>query len=121
MNDDAISSKDSPTFLIWLFRGVVALNFLRFALSFSTWFEGSAEAPGFADRLFNPFHGNGFRWDFVWLIFSSGAIFFALFYFLAQIKRDRGAKLNAALCVVWLAAFFIYVLRILHSGLLDLG
>jgi len=73
-------------------RAVVVLNFIRFALSFLPWFEGTARAAGFADQLFNPGHTNGWRSDFVWLFFSTLYVFFAMFVFVPDYRQEaKGA------------------------------
>jgi hypothetical protein len=102
-------------------RAVIALNFVRFALSFLPWFEGTEHSAGFADQLFNPRHTNGFRSDFLWLFFSTVFIFFAMFVFIPKFKQESKARINVYLCSAWLAAFLIYILKSLFTGLLDFG
>ncbi len=102
-------------------RGVIALNLVRFALSFLPWFEGTKHGAGFADQLFNPRHTNGFRSDFLWLFFSTIFIFFVMFAFIPKFKRESKARINVYLCLGWLAAFLIYILKSLFTGFLDFG
>ena len=102
-------------------RTVIGLNFVRFGLSFLPWFEGTERGPGFADQLFNPRHSNGFRSDFIWLFFSTVFIFFAMFGFIPRFKQESKARINVYLCMLWLAAFLIYLLKSLFTGVLDFG
>src|SRR5277367_2547181 len=73
-------------------RAVIALNLVRFALSFLPWFEGTEHSVGFAQQLFNPRHTNGFRSDFLWLFFSTVFIFFAMFAFIPKFKQESKAR-----------------------------
>lgn len=104
-----------------LFRIVVGLNFVRFALSFSRVFEGTGENNGIADQLFNPNHHFGFRLDFVWLLISTFVISLATVFFIRGIQRDRNARINVVLGLTWLIAFAVYMERSLTSGLLYFG
>jgi len=85
-------------------RIIIALNFIRFALSFLPWFEGTENSVGFADRFFNPRHSNGFRSDFLWLIFSTIFIFCAMLAFIPSFRREATARTNVYLCMAWLVA-----------------
>jgi hypothetical protein len=102
-------------------RTVICLNFVRFALSFLPWFEGTEHRVGFAQQLFNPQHTNGFRSDFLWLFFSTIFIFFAMFAFIPSFKQESKARINVYLCLGWLAAFVIYILKSLFTGMLYFG
>lgn len=105
-----------------ILRVVIGLNFLRFLLAFIPGFEeGIGGGLGLADRIFNPHHSDGFRSDFVWLFFSTVAVFFAMFAYLPRLKNDRSARLNVFLCAAWLAAFLLYIVRVLSIGVLDFG
>jgi hypothetical protein len=104
-----------------LFRIVVGLNFIRFALSFSPAFEGTGEINGIADRLFNPNHHFGFRLDFVWLVISTVAIVLATVVFIRGIEKDRRARINVILGLTWSIAFAVYMARSLTSGILSFG
>jgi len=104
-----------------ILRTVIGLNFARFALSFLPWFEGSANGPGVADRLFNPHHTYGFRSDFIWLFFSTIAISFAMIASVSSFKESHRSRVNFYLSLAWVAAYVIYVLRCLFTGVLDFG
>jgi hypothetical protein len=121
VDDLSANEKQSVGLGTIVLRAVIALNFVRFTLSFLPWFEGTANSVGFADQLFNPRHANGFRSDFLWLIFSTIAIFFSMISFIPGFRRDAKARTNVYLCVAWIAAFLIYIYRILVTGLLDFG
>jgi hypothetical protein len=105
----------------YLLRGVLAIDFVRFSLSFSPWFEGSETQAGEADRLFGIYRFSGFRADFVWLAISTLVIFFSMLLSLSNFRRDLSAKVNSYLCLAWIGAFIIYIGRLLFSGLLDFG
>jgi len=113
------SSKAGP--FTWMLRGVILLNFLRLALSFVPWFEGTDKAPGFSDKIFNPNHTDGFRTDFIWLFFSTVAILFASLVFLSTFKEDRSSRINFFLCVAWVVAFVLYLVKIVVTGELYFG
>jgi len=104
-----------------MLRLVIALNFVRFVLSFVPWFEGTADTAGYADRLFNPNHTDGFRSDFLWLIASSAFIFVSLFWSIQDFKENRSARINVYLSLAWLAAFSIYIGRVVVTGTLWFG
>jgi hypothetical protein len=104
-----------------LLRVVIGLNFIRFALSFVPWFEGTASAAGFADSLFNPRHTGGFRSDMLWLIVSSVYIFFAMFVYVPEFAQEKTARINVLLGFAWLFAFCFYVYRSLVTGTLYFG
>jgi NADH:ubiquinone oxidoreductase subunit H len=106
---------------IMLIRAVIALNFLRFGLSFSPWFEGTVDSVGESDRLFGGYRLGGFRIDFVWLVASTLVIFSATFYFLMVSKRDHRARVDAFLCAGWTVAFVVYIARVLLTGILYFG
>jgi hypothetical protein len=97
-------------------RVVIVLNFIRFALSFLPWFEGTASAAGFADQLFNPRHTDGWRYDFLWLFFSSLYVFFAMSVFGPDFWQEPKARTNVYPGFAWLVAFSIYVYRVLVTG-----
>src|SRR3974390_3006544 len=64
----------------WVFRAVIALNFVHFALSFVPGFEATAGNPGIADKIFGELIIGTFRADFAWLIVSTIVIFASTFY-----------------------------------------
>jgi hypothetical protein len=102
-------------------RTVIALNFVRFALSFSTRFEGTPEGAGAADRLFGAYIIGVFRADFAWLIFSTAAIFGAVLYFAAKSRNYPTARIDLLLSLAWIVAFIIYIIRSLLTGVLYPG
>lgn len=112
---------NSRTGFAVLVRVALAMNFLRFLLSFIPSFEGTEHDAGSVEKLFGSFRIAGFRADFVWLLFSTPIIFLAAFYFLWEARKNRLALIDFALCLLWVAAFAEYVLRMLHTGLLDFG
>jgi hypothetical protein len=107
--------------LTWLLRIAVALNFVRFALSFSPQFEGTAQTAGTIDRLLGPYTVGTFRADFAWLIGSTMIIFPAAFYFARVSEKNPRARLDAVLCLAWTAAFVVYVIKSLLMGVLYPG
>ena len=104
-----------------LFRIVVGLNFVRFALSFSRVFEGTGQNDGIADTLFNPSGHFGFRLDFVWLVFSTLAIVVATLLFIRGIQSERRARIDVVLGLTWMIAFAVYKTKSLTSGIFYLG
>ena len=102
-------------------RAVIMLNFIRFALSFLPWFEGTASAAGFADQLFNPRHTDGLRSDLLWLFFSTLYVFYAMFVFVPDFRKEAKARTNVYLGFAWLVAFLIYIHRGVVTGVLDFG
>jgi hypothetical protein len=104
-------------------RFLIALNFVRFALSFVPAFEGTAENPGagWINKALGFYRFDGFTLDFVWMVLSTPVIFFAAFYFSSRVKVHRWAFIDVVLCLAWTVAFFIFLYRQLASGLLDFG
>ena len=94
-----------------ILRTVIGLDFAYYVLSFFPWIINS----GFANRLFNPHHTYGFRSDFLWIVFSTIAIFFAMFGFIPNFKESRRARMNVYLCLASIAAFPIYIFWLLLS------
>lgn len=109
------------SFVTFLFRGIVAINFTRFALLFSPRFEGSESHAGEADRLFGAYRIGGFRADFAWLVATTLLIVLSLFYFRSNIRKERSTRFDTFLGGAWVAAFVIYIVRMLTTGLLDFG
>lgn len=105
---------------VWLIRSVIVVNFARFALSFSSRFEGSAGTVGLADRLFQ-MRWAGFRIDLIWLVISTILIFLAMFYFFLSWKDDSRAKIDALACLAWVFAFIIFIVRAFLTGVIDFG
>gem|GEM_PF-3186347 len=104
-----------------LIRLLATLNLLLAGLTWSSWFEGTRDRAGVADRIFGAFRLGGFRIDFVWFILSSIFLFFAFFYFIIRARRNRAARVNAAFCVAATLAFCLSIHRVLNSGLLYFG
>ena len=102
-----------------LLRFVLVLNYLRFALSFSKRFEGTADSPGLADQIF-AFHVGGFRVDIVWLLVSTIFVVIGLIGIWGDSKR-RLYITDAGLCLLWMVALVIYVVKSALTGLLDFG
>lgn len=105
---------------VWLIRCLIAINFVRFALSFSSRFEGDSETSGLADQLFSVRLG-GFRADFIWLGLTTIAIFLATFYFFLSRNMYPHRKLDAFACLAWVAAFSVFVARAFFTGIIDFG
>jgi hypothetical protein len=106
---------------IVIVRCVLTLNFLLFALSFSVWFEGNSKQVGMADRLFENYRFDGWRADFVWLILSTGFILLALMAFGISDKDFRSLRNTKWLCVAWIVACVIYVVKSVLTGQLWFG
>ena len=107
--------------LRWVFRTAIALNLVRFALSFVPKFEGTAKSAGIADKLFGAYTVGTFRADFAWLIGSTMVIFLATFHFAKFSKDDPRARLDVLLGRTWTVAFVIYVIKSIFSGVLYPG
>jgi hypothetical protein len=105
---------------VWLIRSVIAVNFVRFALSFSARFEGTAGSVGVADWLFQ-MRWAGFRIDFIWLVISTIVVFYAMFYFLSSRKNNSLAKIDALACLAWVVAFVLDIVRSFLTGVIDFG
>ena len=83
-------------------------------------FEGTADAPGIADRIFR-FSVFGFRIDFVWLIISTLLIAVSLVVLLTD-QETRSETVNGSfLSLLWIVAFFVYIFRALATGVLHFG
>jgi hypothetical protein len=48
-------------------------------------------------------------------------VFLILFHFAANVRDDRGSRINLYLCLVWLGAFAFYIGRALLTGVLYPG
>ena len=107
--------------IMLVLRVVIALNFIRFALSFLPWFEGTAAQPGLADEVFGRYRVGGFRVDFVWLIASTAVILCSIPYVLRMSKSSPKIKVDSYLCITWLIAFILFVAKALLSGVLYPG
>jgi hypothetical protein len=107
--------------LRWAYRLAIALNFVRFALSFIPDFEGTADRAGIADKLFGAYTFSTFRVDFAWLIVSTPVIFLATFYISEISENDSQARLDELIGRAWTAAFVIYMLKSIFTGVLYPG
>jgi formate hydrogenlyase subunit 3/multisubunit Na+/H+ antiporter MnhD subunit len=104
-----------------LLRVVLGIDALLIALSFTTWFSGDAKHAGVADRLFRPISGNGFRLDFLYVLFVGlfAVVMLVLFVFPeAQIRPTKRDVWLYALVLFGTAAYVIYAVV---SGVLDFG
>jgi hypothetical protein len=104
-----------------LIRILATINLLLAGLTWSSWFEGTPDRAGLADRIFGGLTLGGFRIDFAWFVLSSIFLFFAFFYFIVRARRSRAARVNAAFCLAAVLAFCLAVHRILIAGLLYFG
>lgn len=104
-----------------LIRLFATLDLLLAGLSWSPWFEGTADRAGAADRIFGALRLGGFRIDFVWFVLSSVFLSFAFFYFITRARRSRAALVNAAFCLAAALAFCVAVYRLLFTGVLYFG
>jgi hypothetical protein len=102
-------------------RCVIALNFVLFSFSFTAWFQGTEKIPGMADRLFGSYRFGGFRADFVWIVVSTVFIFFALLAFATSTRDARSVRINRWLCVAWIVACLIYLLKAVLTAELYFG
>lgn len=110
------------TGLTWLLRVVIAINFVRFGLSFFPQFEGTAQRVGAIDRLVGGYTVFGFfRPDFAWLVASTAGIFATAVYLAKSSKNSPHRRLDLLLCQAWIAAFAIYVIKSLLTGVLYPG
>jgi hypothetical protein len=100
-----------------LVRAVASFNLLVIALGFTE----TGERAGLSEELFGWLRFGGFRLDFVWLCFSTVALFGATFLFLADAGKSGTAKVNAAFCIAGVLAFCIYIGYVLLSGVLYFG
>jgi hypothetical protein len=107
--------KDTHRFGLGLLRGVLYINFVLFALLFTECFLGNNHRPGVLDWLFGAIRLGGFRADVVWVIVSSIAIFFSMFFSSKRFRVDRYSKENMFLCRAWLVAFFFYIALVLFN------
>jgi hypothetical protein len=127
MNDsiaDTTKTRGGPVYAIsiWVLRAIIVLNFIRFALSFSPRFEGTAQKEGAIDRLLGSYTVLGFfRPDFAWLIVSTIVIFAASFYFARISKTDEQARSDVLLCRAWCLAFVVYIVKVILTGVLYPG
>ena len=116
-----MSQKDQkPSPVDTVLRIVVLANLMLIASSCTTWFSGTAQTPGIADRTLEHLRLGGWRADIAWLLLSNILLFFAFLYSLVEI-RHPAARLNIGFLLLALIAFYFYVHHLLHSGLLYMG
>ena len=90
----------------WVLRGVPAVNFTLFLLSFIPAFSGIGPEPGVADRLWGNYRLAGWRADVVWMcastvIIGTGSL---------RSTSERGPRrMTSIICRVWLACFVVYL------------
>jgi hypothetical protein len=106
----------SQSISTYIFRALIAVNAIRFALSFAPKFEGTANSPGWIDNVLGAHRLGGFRIDFLWIVLSTILIFFAGFHFLV-----RRRTVDALLCFLWTLAFFVFIHHLILIGVLDFG
>jgi hypothetical protein len=104
----------------WILRGVVAVNFGLFVLSFVPAFSGIGQPePGMADRLWGNFRFDGWRADIVWMSVSTAWVLCVCLlraYLVIVVggptwTRERGPRRTTSiLCWMWLACFFFLYL-----------
>lgn len=104
-----------------LLRGAIIVSLVLVAFSFSLWFSGTAEKAGEADRLFGSLRFAGFRADFVWVLLTTLASSVAFIPLAIAARRERVARITAALCIGQMAGFCLFIYQVLHSGTLDFG
>jgi hypothetical protein len=107
--------------LTFFLRMLIALNFIRFALSFFAGFEGSEHSLGWVDRNLGDYRLGGFEIDFVWILLSTPIIFFATFYFLSRTRINQWAYVDVAMCLACTLGFFVFLYRELVTGNLYFG
>jgi hypothetical protein len=90
----------------WILRGLLALNFALFLLTFIPAFSGIGPRPGLADRLWGDHTFGGWRADVAWKCASTILIFAAG---VRWIKENRSAMLTIIAYRLWLACFLIYL------------
>ena len=100
-------------------RLALAINFLRYALSFVPYFEGTAKSSGLADQIFPG--GDGFRFDVQWLIVTTVFIAVAMLLLLFSRQSRSRYKIEIIFSALWIVAFIAYFVRAMLTGLLDMG
>jgi hypothetical protein len=93
----------------WILRGLLAVDFAIFVLTFISAFSGIGQEPGLADRLLGNYRFGGWRADVVWMCASSVFIFATG---LPWVIENRTAKITRIAWCLWLACFFFYLFYI---------
>lgn len=104
-----------------LLRIVLGVDAVLIALSFTTWFSGDAKHAGAADRLFRPISGNGFRIDFLYVLFVGLFAVVMLVLFAFPKAQIRPTKRDLWLYALVLSGTVAYVIYTVLSGVLDFG
>ncbi len=100
---------------------VVVSDFVILALSFTTWYEGTADYAGLADRLFGTIRFSGWRADVVWLFCSTLFVLLAFAIALPRFRAKAAGRRTVLIAGAWLIGAVVYVVHLLHSGLLYMG
>jgi hypothetical protein len=90
----------------WILRGLLAVNFALFVLTFVPAFSRIGPEPGLADRLLGNYRFGGWRADVVWMCASSLLIIAAG---LPWIMGNRSAKITRVAWFLWLACYPFYL------------
>jgi hypothetical protein len=90
----------------WILRGLLAVDFALFVLTFIPAFSGIGSEPGLADRLLGNYRFGGWRADVVWMCTSSLLI---IPTGLPWIRENHSAKFTRIAWYLWLACFPIYL------------
>jgi hypothetical protein len=91
----------------WILRGLLAVDFALFVLSFIPAFSGIGPEPGITDRLLGNYRFGGWRADVVWMCASS---VFIIVIGLRWIRENRSANITRIAWLLWLACFPIYLI-----------
>src|ERR1700733_5586592 len=86
----------------WSFRGLLAVNYALFVLTFIPAFSGIGRNPGLADRLLGNYRFGGWRADVVWMCASS---VFIIATGIIWIRGNRSANITRIAWCLWLACF----------------
>jgi hypothetical protein len=93
----------------WILRGLLAVDFALFVLTFIPAFSGIGQEPGLADRLLGNYRFGGWRVDVAWMCAST---VFIIALGLPWTRENRSAKITRIACFVWIACFPIYLFYI---------
>jgi hypothetical protein len=83
-------------------------------------FEGTPDRIGAADKLFAA-RISGFRFDFVWLIWSTIVIFVVGIRLAPELRQRPRARTDFLLCVAAVLGCLVYLARMLLTGMLYFG
>lgn len=93
----------------WILRGLLAVDFVLFVLTFIPAFSGIGPEAGLADRLLGNYRFGGWRADIVWMCASSVLI---IATGLPRIRENRSAKVTRIAWCLWLTCFPFYLFYI---------